>query len=117
MKPIIKEGDKLIRERSLMRAGHRCELCTTTRDELDTHHMLPKTVYPQHRYKLENTAMLCRLKCHNMAENHPDQFADEIARTGRLTDRLQWANDNEGIDKYPIDVDDEENVRLLKEAV
>ena len=117
MKAIVKKGDKLIREYSLMRAGCRCELCNTDRDDLDSHHLLPKSVYPQHRHNPNNIAILCRRECHIMAEDHPEEFAEQAAESGRFADRLQWADDHRDTDKYPTEVDYEENVRMLREAV
>lgn len=117
-KPFVAKGDKLRREKALVRAGYRCELgCRVFgKHNLQDHHLLPKSVYPQHRFKLINSAILC-VTCHDTAENDPDRFEEKALQSPALRDRMLWALENTGVDKYPTEVDYEENVRLLKEAV
>ena len=98
------DGDKELRKRNLARAGDRCELCGSTYQP-DNHHLLPKSVYPQHRFEKMNTTILCRLKCHNLAENHPEDFADAIAGKANFQERIEWVDEHRGIGKYPSEVD------------
>jgi hypothetical protein len=115
MNEFIKKGDKELRKRNLARAGNRCELCPSTY-QLDNHHLLPKSIYPQHRFEPMNTVILCRLKCHDMAENHPIDFAEEFETNANLQDRADWVNEHKGIGKYPSSVDYEKMYNELMES-
>jgi hypothetical protein len=116
-KNVIKEADKYLYAFCLVRADYKCEKCGNRTDDQDPHHILPKSVYPQHRHNPSNIAILCRRKCHIMAEDHPQQFALEIALCGNLDERHTWALENVGKNKYPIDVDYDENFRFLMETI
>jgi hypothetical protein len=52
-----------------------------------------------------------------MAEDHPGQFAAEISRISKLDDRHNWAFENVGKNKYPVDVDYEEQFKGLMLAI
>ena len=107
MNPFIKKGDKILRERNLARAGNKCELCSSTYQP-DNHHLLPKSIYPQHRFEKMNTAILCRFRCHNLAENHPTDFAEAIQMKANFQERIHWVNEHTGIGKHPAEVEWEE---------
>jgi hypothetical protein len=115
MTDFVQKGDKELRKRNLARAGNRCELCGDTY-EPDNHHLLPKSVYPQHRFEKMNTAILCRRVCHNMAENFPLKFADAIKDKPAFQERAEWVNDHKGIGKYPSKVDYEKMYDVLMES-
>jgi hypothetical protein len=112
MNPFVEKGDAELRERNLVRAYGRCELCGSTH-EPDNHHLLPKSVYPQHRFEKMNTAILCRRKCHNMAENFPTAFTEAIQDKANFQERIQWVDEHKGIGKYPAEVDYEEMYETL----
>lgn len=112
MTDFVKKGDQELRKRNLERAVNRCELCKSTY-MLDNHHLLPKSVYPQHRFEKMNTAILCRFRCHNLAENRPTDFANAIEMHPAFTQRIMWVNDHTGIGKYPRDIDYEEMYNVL----
>jgi len=105
MHDAVKKGDALLREMNLKRADFKCEVCGTDQDTLDNHHFLPKSVYPQHRFNPDGTAILCRRRCHFEAENYPDQFLASAVQIERLQDRVLWHDINKGIGKYPSEVD------------
>jgi hypothetical protein len=115
MTDFVKKGDTELRKRNLERAGGRCELCSSDYQP-DNHHLLPKSVYPQHRFKAINTAILCRRRCHNMAENFPIEFEEAIFDKPAFHERVEWVNDNKGIGKYPSEVDYEEMYNELMES-
>ncbi len=111
MKPVIIKGDRLLKQICLLRAEHRCEKCTSSLHELDPHHLLPKSVYPQHRHNPENIVILCRRKCHNLAELNPVKFLAEIRLKLNLKDRVVFYDENKDINPHPVSVDYEENLR------
>jgi len=112
MNNFIPLGDQLLRKRNLERAGDRCELCNSAYC-LDNHHLLPKSIYPQWRFEEMNTAILCRFKCHNLAENHPTDFLNEIEMKANFTERIMWVNEHMGIGKYPAEINYEEMYKEL----
>jgi hypothetical protein len=114
MNPIIKKGDEELKKRNLERAGNKCELCNSTY-QLDNHHLMPKSIYPQWRFEEMNTAILCRFRCHSLAENHPTDFANAIEMKANFHERIQWVNEHTGIGKYPADVDYEAMYEKLKD--
>jgi len=107
MSSYIKKGDILLKKHNLIRANNRCELCGAT-FELDNHHLLPKSVYPQWRFEKRNTVILCRRKCHNLAENFPIEFARIFKEKVRFKERVKWVEEHAGIGKYPTEVNWEE---------
>ena len=119
MSSIIKQGAKLRRLLSLKRADYRCELCRKVigQSRLDDHHLLPKSVYPQHRFELQNSAILCKMECHPLAENDPEEFERRAIKFEKLRPRIIWARSNRGINKYPVEVDHDEAVSKLLKAI
>jgi hypothetical protein len=103
MEQVVKDGDVVLKKRNLERAGNKCELCNSTY-QLDNHHLLPKSIYPQWRFEKMNTAILCRFRCHNLAENHPTDFANAIQMKANFTQRIMWVNEHTGIGKYPTEI-------------
>jgi hypothetical protein len=115
MTDFVKKGDQELRKRNLERAGNRCELCKSNY-MLDNHHLLPKSVYPQHRFEPRNTAILCRFRCHNLAENHPLDFAEAIENNEAFRERVEWVSEHKGIGKFSYDCDYEEMYNELMES-
>jgi len=60
-----------------------------------------------------NTAILCRFRCHNLAENHPTDFLNEIEMKANFTERIMWVNEHMGIGKYPAEINYEEMYKEL----
>ena len=116
MDPIIKKGDALLREKNLKRANFKCEMCGTDQDRLDNHHLLPKSVYPQHRFRPENTTILCRKKCHYEAEVFPERFLSEAVLIPRLRDRVLWRDEHNKIGMNPVEVDYEGMFEVLNQS-
>lgn len=117
MNPIIKNGDLLLKRWCLERADFRFEMCDTQTDHIDPHHILPKSVYPQHRHNPENIAVLCRSECHNFAETKPRAFMKAARTKHKLQNRIMFYDKNKGINPNPPYVDIYGPVEKLKELV
>ena len=114
MNKYIKPGEILLRQIALRRAGNQCEMCRDTY-MLDNHHLLPKSEYPQHRLNPKGTVILCRMKCHDLAENHPKEFLAAARLNDNLVDRMIWFDQNRCIGKHPAKVDYEKHYLALQE--
>jgi 5-methylcytosine-specific restriction endonuclease McrA len=55
----------------LARGAFRCEACGTISDELEAHHVIPRTVRPDLEYVAANIRFLCPL-CHHVAHKHDE---------------------------------------------
>lgn len=115
MKPIIKKGDALRRNLSLARASDRCEVCTCDFNLAD-HHVLPKSVYPQHRFNKNNSVILC-VPCHEMIELNREVLLVHMRARPRFDDRLNFYRTNEGINKNPPTIDYEKQYEDLLNEV
>ncbi len=111
MKTIILRGDKIHRQMALERAGNQCELCWNSY-HLENHHVLPKSVYPQHRFNFFNSCILCPV-CHNMIELEPIILTKHMETRLQFRDRLSWYKENTGIGKNPTEVDYEKQFKEL----
>ena len=111
----VEKGDTELRKRNLHRTRGRCELCGSNYQP-DNHHLLPKSVYPQHRFEKMNTAILCRRRCHNMAENFPMEFTEAIKDKPAFRERVQWVSDHKKIGMHPSEVDYEAMYNELMES-
>lgn len=104
MNDFIKKGEPILREICLARAGFKCELCNSE-FMLDCHHILAKSVYPQYRLEPMDIIVLCRMQCHDLAENAPTKFLELAGEKKMLQDRLIWASLLRGINMNPTDAD------------
>lgn len=48
-------------------AGNKCVICEST-ERLESHHILPRSIYPEYSYDLNNGICLCH-RCHYMYHN------------------------------------------------
>ena len=99
----------------LERAGYRCEMSGAKHAILDPHHILPKSVYPQYYLEPMNIVLLSRLDWHTMAEDHPEEFWQEMLKRDKLADRVAWVEERRGINKYCINPDYNDQLRRLIE--
>lgn len=114
MNEFVKKGEPILREICLDRAGHKCELCDSE-FMLDCHHILAKSIYPQYRLEPMNIIVVCRMKCHCLAENQAEEFLEQVGEKSKLQDRLIWATLLRGIDMNPTDADYEGQYNKLME--
>ena len=112
MQTIIIKGEKLLRDICLTRAGFKCELCDDT-FLLDMHHILPKSIYAQHRLQPMNIIILCRLQCHNVAERYPVEFMKKFLESTILPERVSWILKNIDVNRYPTEVNYEAQYEKL----
>jgi 5-methylcytosine-specific restriction endonuclease McrA len=68
-----------------------CARCSRNRNTVCGHHVLPKSIYPEHRLNEKNIIPLCFM-CHRTAHDHPKEFADwlKVMRPGQY----EWAKEN-----------------------
>jgi len=105
MHKLIVKGLPILRDKCLRRAGYKCEISDAKHAILDVHHLLPKSVYPQYYLEMMNTVLISRLDWHVMAEDHPEEFWQEVLKHDKLADRVAWVEERRGINKYCINPD------------
>lgn len=68
-----------------------CARCKRNRESVCGHHILPKSVYPEHRLNEKNIIPLCFM-CHGTAHDHPKEFTEWLAVA--RPEQHKWAEDN-----------------------
>lgn len=110
--------DDFLRKICLDRVGNKCEVCGNG-GTLDPHHVLPKSVYPQHRGQPMNIVVLCRIDCHGKAEGADGRewLLGEMIDSQRFYERMDFYADNVEVNKYPTEVDYEKQLEDLKASI
>ena len=72
-------------------AGYKCVICGSN-EKLESHHIKPRSLYPEHEFNIENGLCLCH-KCHfffhNLSYANGVNYSDN-ARYLPKADQMRW---------------------------
>ena len=80
-----------VRVNALKEAGGKCMVCDKDSGKLDTHHILPRSFYPNFIYCPENLIILCS-SCHKWSKNsfHKNPFVAVMWLFRNLPKKFYW---------------------------
>jgi 5-methylcytosine-specific restriction endonuclease McrA len=124
-KALKKKCDKLWREKVLARAGHRCEICGSTVNQLHAHHLISRSAV-FFRHNLENGVCLCA-SCHTFGfgqidgdeyhiSAHGTPWAFELWMQENKPDQYEWWCKNRHAVITGVKIDYEKVYAALEEA-
>lgn len=102
----------LHKAKSMERAGKKCEICTATYT-LQIYYLLSKALYPQHRFEMMNTVIICD-HCKAIEKNNPGIFFKNLKARERFDERLLFYTENKSRTNPSIKVDYETQLEELR---